>query len=64
MQTLGNFIKKETLAQVLSYEFCEIFMNNSFIEHIPWLLFEYVLIWIISWLSSKISAADIEHVLE
>ena len=24
-----NFIKKETLAQVFSYEFCEIFKNTS-----------------------------------
>ena len=30
-----NFIKKETLAQVLSFEFCEISKNNFFIEH-PW----------------------------
>ena len=29
-----NFIKKETLAQVFSYEFCEIFRNISFTEHL------------------------------
>ena len=29
-----NFIKKETLAQVYSCEFCEIFKNNYFIEHV------------------------------
>ena len=27
LQTLGNFIEKEALAQVFSYEICEIFMN-------------------------------------
>ena len=29
-----NFIKKETLAQVFSCEFCEISKNNFFIEHL------------------------------
>ena len=29
-----NFIKKETLAQVLSCEFCEIFKNTFFTEHL------------------------------
>ena len=29
-----NFIKKETLAQVFSCEFCEIFKNTFFIEHL------------------------------
>ena len=29
-----NFIKKETLAQVFFCEFCEIFKNTSFIEHL------------------------------
>ena len=29
-----NFIKKETLAQVLSCEFCEIFKNTVFTEHL------------------------------
>ena len=29
-----NFIKKETLTQVFSCEFCEIFENNFFIEHL------------------------------
>ena len=29
-----NFIKKETLAQVFSCEFCEIFENNLFTEHL------------------------------
>ena len=29
-----NFIKKETLELVFSYEFCQIFKNNSFIEHL------------------------------
>ena len=29
---------KESLAQVFSYEFCEIFKNTFFIEHLRWLL--------------------------
>ena len=29
-----NFIKKETLAQVFSCEFCEISKNTFFIEHL------------------------------
>ena len=29
-----NFIKKDTLAQVFSCEFCEISMNTFFIEHL------------------------------
>ena len=29
-----NFIKKETLTQMFSYEFCEIFNNTFFIEHL------------------------------
>ena len=33
-----NFIKKETLAQVFAWEFCEIFKNTFFIEHLQWLL--------------------------
>ena len=31
--SLCNFITKETLAQVLSCEFCKIFMNAFFMEH-------------------------------
>ena len=34
----SNFIKKETLAQVLSCEFCEISKNTFFTEHLWWLL--------------------------
>ena len=30
----GNFIKKEILAQVFSSEFCEIFKNTCFTEHL------------------------------
>ena len=33
-----SFIKKEILAQVFSYEFCEIFKNTFLIEHLQWLL--------------------------
>ena len=29
---------KDALAQVFSYEFCEIFKNNFFIKHLWWLL--------------------------
>ena len=29
-----NFIKKETLTQMFSYEFCEFFNNTFFIEHL------------------------------
>ena len=47
LQTAGNFIKKEALAQVFFFQFCEMFMNIFFIEHIRWLLFEYLFIWII-----------------
>ena len=34
------FFKKETLAQVLSCEFCEIFKSTFFTEHLWWLLLE------------------------
>ena len=30
----GNFIKQETLTQVFSCEFCEIFKNTFFSEHL------------------------------
>ena len=30
----GNFTKNETLAQVFSREFCEIFKNTFFTEHL------------------------------
>ena len=32
-----NFIKKETLVQVFSCEFCQIFKNAFFIGHLRWL---------------------------
>ena len=32
-QASGNFITKEALGQVFSYEFCEIFKNTFFMEH-------------------------------
>ena len=37
-QKTCSFIKKETLAQVLSYEFCEFSKNSFFTEHLWWLL--------------------------
>ena len=39
-----NFTKKETLAQVFSCEFCEIFKNKCFIENLCCLLLEIVLL--------------------
>ena len=33
-----NFLKKETLSQVFSCKFCEIFKNTFFTEHLRWLL--------------------------
>ena len=39
-----NFIKKETLAQVLSCEFCEIFKNTFFTEHL-WATASKILQW-------------------
>ena len=38
MNEAYNFIKKWALAQVFSCEFCEIFKNTFFIEHLCWLL--------------------------
>ena len=29
-----NFVKKETLAQIFSCEFCEVFRNTFFTEHL------------------------------
>ena len=37
-----NFIKKETLIQVLSSQFCEIFKNTFFAEYLRWLLLAVV----------------------
>ena len=37
-----NFIKKETLAQVFSVIFCEIFKKPFFIEHLWWLILDIV----------------------
>ena len=38
MPEAGNFIKKETLAQVFSCEFYEISKNTFSIDHLWWLL--------------------------
>ena len=38
-----NFIKKETLAQMFSFEFCRIFKNAFFTEHLQWLLLYIIL---------------------
>ena len=37
-----NFIKKETLAQVFSCEIREIYKNTFFIEHLWWLLLDFI----------------------
>ena len=37
-----NVIKKETLVQVFSCEFCEISKNTFFTEHLWWLLLKWV----------------------
>ena len=37
-----NFIKKEALTQAFSSEFCEIFKNTFFIEHLRWLMLSFV----------------------
>ena len=34
LQAVCNFVKKETLAQVFSWKFCEIFKNNFFTEYL------------------------------
>ena len=34
LESLFNKVKKETPAQLLSYEYCEIFMNTYFEEHL------------------------------
>ena len=36
-----NFITKETLTQVFSSKFCEIFKNTFFIEQLRWLLLNF-----------------------
>ena len=41
IKNLKDFIKKETLLQVFSCEFCKISKNTSFTEHLWWLLLEY-----------------------
>ena len=38
-----NFIKKETVAQVFSCEFCEIYKNTFYYrEHLRWLLLVFL----------------------
>ena len=39
--TACNFIKKETLPQVFSREFCEISKNTFYTEHLRWLLWNF-----------------------
>ena len=40
-----NLIKKKTLAQVFSYEFCENLKNTFFIEHLLWLVLELLVLY-------------------
>ena len=47
-----NFIKKQTLAQVLSCELCEISKNTFFKEHLRWLL--------LLWSKAEIRCSKIE----
>ena len=35
LQAVCNFVKKETLAQVFSWKFCEISKDTFSIEHLP-----------------------------
>ena len=44
-----KFNQKETLTQVFSCEFCEIFKNIVFIEHAWWLLSKFKEVSIVSW---------------
>ena len=45
LQAACNFIKKETLAQVFSREFCKISKNTFFIKHLSWLvLYSFTLV--------------------
>ena len=55
-----NFIKKETLAQVISHEFCKISKSICFTEHFPWLLLKHQYIITIS-IFSIISRIPIEN---
>ena len=62
LQTSGNFIKWEALAQVFSYEFCEIFKNTFLKEHLQRLLFVNMLSLGLSAVTSNVSVADFKHV--
>ena len=42
LQLYCNFIKKETLAEVFSYEFSEVFKNTCCIEYLWWLLLVFL----------------------
>ena len=43
-----NFIKKESLTQVLFCEFCEIFKNSFFKGHLWWLLLYFEVLLVLS----------------
>ena len=52
-----NFIKKETLAQVLCCEFCEMSKKTFYVEHLWWLL-----LWIMSILNLALQNCSLERV--
>ena len=63
-----NFIKKETLAQVFSCEFCELSKNSSFTEHLQATAFAFKVHWVLSfiriifiepWVSKKLNNCKI-----
>ena len=58
----ATLLKKEVLAQVFSYEFCEIFKNTFFIEQLRLLLFVNMLSFGLSSVTSKVSIAHFKHV--
>ena len=49
-----NFMKKETLAQVFSCEFCVISNNTFFIEHLRWLLLKFYIFFLFNFVPQQI----------
>ena len=57
-QSVYNFIKKETLAQVFSYEFAKFLRTPFFTEHLRWLFLSHVntfCVWMIFYICCMIS---------
>ena len=61
LQASGNFIKKETLVQVSSYEFCKIF-KNTFLQNTSSGCFSNIFSFYLSSVIFQVSVADSEHV--